>query len=174
MDYFQRGNLSTQWKADQSIVTEADLAADHFIAEELGKQFPGDILLSEELQTTGPPDAAEKSLWIVDPIDGTTNFSLGLHYWGVILARMVNGWTEEAVLYYPLLDELFTVQRGSGAFLNGDPIHVNPPDRKRLQPSSCCSRTFRQYQVSVPYKARSWLRSVSLLRTGTWDGDLEL
>jgi myo-inositol-1(or 4)-monophosphatase len=155
MDYFHRGALSTQWKSDKSIVTEADLAADRFIADTLGRQYPDDLLLSEELQTTGPRDATDKSLWIVDPIDGTTNFSLGLHYWGVLLARLVNGRTREAVLYYPALDELFTVQQGSGAFLNGDPIHVNPPDRKRSSTFfSCCSRTFRQYQVSVPYKAR--------------------
>src|SRR5512135_924418 len=90
--YFHKGGLNTRAKADKSIVTEADLASDRFISDEIRKIYPADILLSEELQPAFPVDALDRAVWIIDPLDGTTNFSLGLHVWGVLLARLQNGW----------------------------------------------------------------------------------
>jgi myo-inositol-1(or 4)-monophosphatase len=155
MEYYHNGGLNTRTKADKSVVTEADLASDRFISEELRKNYPADVLLSEELQPVFPAGARDRAVWVIDPLDGTTNFSLGLHIWGVLLARLQNGWPETAVLYFPLVNELYVAQKNEGAFLNGDRIHVKPPDP--VLPAaffSCCSRTFRRYQVSVPYKAR--------------------
>ncbi len=155
LEYFHTGGLNTRTKPDMSVVTEADLASDRFISEEIRKNYPTDILLSEELQPVLPAELQSQAVWIIDPLDGTTNFSLGLHIWGVLLARLQNGWPEMAVLYFPLINELYSTQKGAGAFLNGEQIHVKPPDPN--QPAaffSCCSRTYRRYQVSVPYKAR--------------------
>jgi myo-inositol-1(or 4)-monophosphatase len=142
-------------KADKSLVTEADLAADRLIATRIGQQYPRDILLSEELQTSAPSGVHDQAVWIVDPVDGTANFSLGLHFWGILITRLVSGWPDVAALYYPVVDELYTAQRGAGAYLNGSPIRVKMPDPQRPAAFfSCCSRTFRHYQISVPYKTR--------------------
>jgi myo-inositol-1(or 4)-monophosphatase len=157
LGYFQSDELRAELKSDHSLVTQADLAADRFIKEAIYRTFPDDLLLSEEKQPgeASLEVAADRAVWIADPLDGTTNFSLGLHYWGVLLARLVNGWPVLGVLYFPLVHELYHAQGGQGAYLNHQPLRIKAPEAKRpLSFFSCCSRTFRQYQVSVPYKAR--------------------
>ena len=144
-------------KADHSVVTEADVAADRMICDAIRAAYPDDLYLSEELQPllgdlqgeTAPP------IWVVDPLDGTTNFGLGLPIWGVLLCRLVSGWPDVAVLYFPLLNELYTAQRGLGAFRNGEKLGL--PEQGKSRPASffaCCSRTFRHYQVNIPFKPR--------------------
>ena len=152
----QRFNLSgTQatLKPDRSFVTEADRAADAFISDALSRAYPQDAIISEEQLTSLPAPAP--GVWVVDPLDGTTNYSLGLHVWGVSIARLVNGWPETAALYFPLIDELYTAQRGMGAFLNGQPTFTHPPDPSQpLSFFACCSRAHRRYQINIPYKTR--------------------
>lgn len=154
LDYFQLSGMQADLKTDHSAVTEADIAADKMIARDIQGSYPADRILSEELQNS-TPNYTGKNVWIVDPLDGTTNFSLGLPIWGVLIALTVDGWPELASLYFPTIDELYTAQRGKGSYLNGKQISVKPPDPK--QPwsfFSCCSRTFRNYSVSIPYKTR--------------------
>ena len=149
--------LKVSIKEDHSIVTEADLTADHRISGVLKENFPGDTILSEELQPFLRKESAQhtSTVWIIDPVDGSTNFSLGLHYWGVSISRLREGWPDLAVYYFPAVDELYWAQRGQGAFLNGQAIHVQPPDSSRpLSFFTCCSRTYRLYDVSIPYKTR--------------------
>jgi myo-inositol-1(or 4)-monophosphatase len=157
LEYFDSSDLQTSIKKDHSIVTEADLAADRLITEAIQKQYPKDRILSEELNTNIVfTDAVPSSMvWVVDPLDGTTNFSLGLHYWGVSLACLMNGWPQTAVLYFPRIDELYYTQQGQRAYLNGHPLHVNAFEATKLQPFfACCSRTHQQYHVNIPYKTR--------------------
>ena len=154
LDYFQPSGMQADLKADHSVVTEADIASDKMIAKEIQGSYPADRILSEELHTS-IPDYTGKNVWIVDPLDGTTNFSLGLPIWGVLIALTVDGRPELASLYFPAIDELYSVQHGQGSYLNGKQITVKPTDPK--QPwsfFSCCSRTFRNYTVSIPYKIR--------------------
>jgi myo-inositol-1(or 4)-monophosphatase len=157
LGYFQSSELQAELKSDLSVVTQADLEADRVIKAAIRCRYPDDFLLSEEKQPgeSGLEFSAERAVWIVDPLDGTTNFSLGLHYWGVLLARLVSGWPELAVMYFPVVHELYHAQRGKGAYLNHKPLRVKPPEAGcPLSFFACCSRTFRRYQVSVPYKAR--------------------
>jgi myo-inositol-1(or 4)-monophosphatase len=152
-EHFKKSETSVNLKADFSVVTEADLAADQLITQAIKKEFPGDAVLSEELQTTFSANGS--AVWIVDPLDGTTNFSLGIPFWGVSIARVVNDIPTSAALYFPIIDELYAAERGSGATLNGDPINVKP--FRSGQPAaffSCCTRTYREYEVKVPYKTR--------------------
>lgn len=154
LEYFDKQGSQVEIKADRSLVTEADLAADRMITREIQKVYPTDQLISEELVTC-LAKGTEGAIWVVDPLDGTTNFSLGLHAWGVSIARIEGGQPQVGALYFPLLDELYTVQAGEGSFLNGEPIHVKPPGPD--QPAAfftCCGRTHRRYKVSVPYKPR--------------------
>jgi myo-inositol-1(or 4)-monophosphatase len=153
LSYFKPNGSYTSVKEDYSVVTEADLVADQFIAEAIQKEYPEDALISEELQPT--IGEVKSPVWVVDPLDGTTNFSLGMPIWGVSIARVQQGWPVLAVIYFPVFDELFTAQLSSGAYLNGERIHTRPPIPG--QPNSffsCCTRTHQQYEVSIRYKTR--------------------
>jgi myo-inositol-1(or 4)-monophosphatase len=182
LEHFSASGTLAHLKADHTVVTEADLAADRSISRAIRESFPADLILSEELQPAhphhlqsgngdqSPPGSAhgenegrenqaaspvEQAVWIVDPLDGTTNFSLGLHYWGVSIARLVNGWPETAALYFPLIQELYTAERQGGARLNGEQIQVKAPSKDQpMAFFSCCSRTHRYYDVQVRYKTR--------------------
>lgn len=142
-------------KSDGTLVTGADLEIDEIIRTRIAQEYPQDYIYSEEIPYKTGDTLEPLHLWVLDPIDGTTNFALGLSIWGVLLARLENGLPELAAMYFPLLGELYTVQRGTGAYLNGKRIYTKPPSAD--QPYSffaCCSRTFRHYQVSIRYKAR--------------------
>ncbi|MBN2147816.1 MAG: hypothetical protein JW726_10525 [Anaerolineales bacterium] len=150
---FQPAGTPATFKSDRSFVTEVDLAADKLIAQAIHQGAPGEPLLSEELETGLA--SLQPAVWIVDPLDGTTNYSLGLHVWGVSIARLVEGQPVLGVLYFPLLDELYVAERGRGAWWNGTPMHVRLPVSDQPWPFfACCSRTHRRYHVSIPYKPR--------------------
>lgn len=155
LDYFKQQDLKTSLKGDRSIVTEADLAADRLISSAIQERFPDDLLLSEELSPEYPSGQGAPVIWIIDPVDGTTNFSLGLHVWGILITRVVDGWPDLSVMHFPYINELYTVKRGEGADLNGLPLRVEPPDRNRPAAFfTCCSRTHRYYKIRIPYKPR--------------------
>ncbi len=153
-NYFEMDGLPGRLKADHSLVTKADLEADKLIRKAIQKKYPLDGILSEEGDTFYPD--GHPHVWVVDPLDGTTNFSLGLHYWGVSIARFEEGHPQSAVLYFPIIDECYVAQRGEGLELNGNQCHV--PDPQHHAPTSFfahCSRTPKQYQINIPYKTRS-------------------
>jgi myo-inositol-1(or 4)-monophosphatase len=157
LNYFNPQGSSTKLKPDQSVITEADLAADELISKAIHDQYPDDSLISEELQPVyHPQDSAHlNGVWVVDPLDGTTNFSLGLPIWGISIARLVSGWPEIGVIYFPIFDELYTALRGDGANLNGKPLQVSPPDKaNKTSFFSSCSRTYRLYEVGIRFKPR--------------------
>jgi myo-inositol-1(or 4)-monophosphatase len=151
--FFQLEGVDAEVKSDRTVVTEADLSADHFVRESIQAAYPNDEVLTEETNSKGIDPG--KPLWVIDPLDGTTNFALGLHIWGVSIARIVDGFPETAALYFPLLEELYSAQKGSGAFLNHKPLTVQP-----LRPNmptaffACSSKSLRNYQLNVRYKFR--------------------
>ncbi|MCB1885464.1 MAG: inositol monophosphatase [Geminicoccaceae bacterium] len=124
-----RGGLAVEAKGRQDLVSEADRAVEALIRRELAARFPEDGVLGEE------EGGEETSLmWIVDPIDGTSNFLRGVPYWGVVLAYAVGGTTEIGVTYDPVHDEMFAARRGAGAWRDGVPIQVS---ERPLEASSC-------------------------------------
>ena len=152
-NYYNPAGILSSAKPDKTVVTEADLAADKYITQQIKQHFPHDEILSEESSHFIEDPLA--TIWIIDPLDGTTNFSLGLAIWGVSIARLVNGYPELGAIYFPCLNELYSTRRGSGAYLNSNPIFAKAPDP--TQPMSffaCCSRSFRLFNISVPYKPR--------------------
>jgi len=153
---FQSAELEHHLKEDHSLVTQADLEADALITQAIKDRFPADHILSEESQPDSPTVSFDEKtpIWVIDPLDGTTNFSLGLHYWGVSLARLQDGLPQMAVLYYPLLGELYTAKRGRGAYLNHQSFTVQVDRYQKISFFTCCSRTYRKYQVDIPYKTR--------------------
>jgi myo-inositol-1(or 4)-monophosphatase len=153
LEYFHIKGIPANLKPDRTVITKADQAADELISASIRDAFPGEKIVSEEADTT--VGQINHPIWVIDPLDGTTNFSLGLHTWGVSIARIVKGMPDTAALFFPILRELYTSQRDQGAFLNGEPIHVKPLEKD--QPAAfatCCSRTFRHYQVNLRYKPR--------------------
>ena len=153
MKYYRATGIQAVKKADKSAVTEADLAADEFLRREIQRAYPQDGLISEEAGTTYPE--GKSSVWVVDPLDGTTNFSLGLHHWGVAINRFSDGQPELTALYFPIIDELFTAQRDEGAFLNGERLKATLPDENQpFSFFSCCTRTIRHYNINLRYKTR--------------------
>lgn len=158
LEYFQHSNKKISYKNDWSVVTEADLAVDRYISGELKRRYPGDRILSEELSPfleAAKGELIEGPTWIVDPLDGTTNFTLGLPFWGILLARTQSGIPDLTVMYFPVLDELYTAMDGQGAYLNQEPIHTSQsPSNSTPTFFACCSRAHRMYEIKIPYKTR--------------------
>jgi myo-inositol-1(or 4)-monophosphatase len=153
LGYYQRFGIQSQFKSDRTVVTEADLAADQLLRDRISAAYPEDGILSEEAGTIYPTDKSQ--VWIIDPLDGTTNFSLGLHHWGISIAHLVDGSPDFGVLYFPLLDELFSASKGGGAYLNGRQLKVKPTSPSQpISFFSCCSRAYRYYDMDIQYKTR--------------------
>ncbi len=151
--YFSLQGIGVTVKADHTALTKADMAADALIRQRISERYPEDGILTEEGDTRYP--SGHPTVWVVDPLDGTTNFSLGLHHWGVSIARLEEGTPTLAALYFPLLDELYTAEEGSGATLNGQPLRITTEAEGRpFTFFACCSRTIRRYHVALPYKTR--------------------
>jgi len=117
-------------KQVNDFVTEVDQAAEQIIIETLLTAYPGHGILAEE---SGNAHGAKDSdyVWIIDPLDGTTNFIHGFPVYCVSIALAVNGKVEQAVVYDPTRNDLFTATKGRGAFMNDRRIRVSK--RTRLQ-----------------------------------------
>jgi myo-inositol-1(or 4)-monophosphatase len=151
--FFAEGSNGGEIKADRTLVTKADHKADQIIQSYLKEQFPGDGILSEEGSTIYPPT---KHVWIIDPLDGTVNFSRGLHYWGISIAHLVDGQPQNGAVYFPLSDELFTASKGKGAHFNGNRLTIQEDPGEDLFPLFVhCSRMHQRYEVRMKYKKRS-------------------
>jgi len=119
--HFER-RVRFELKGDFDLVTEADRASEKLIVEELKTRFPAHAVVAEE--GSGYESASEYR-WYVDPLDGTTNFAHGYPIYNVTLALERGGQLVAGVIFDPSRDELFTCERGSGAYLNGRRIHVS-------------------------------------------------
>ena len=115
--------LTVESKTPNDFVTEVDRAAEQAILDVLNEAFPGHAILAEESGAAGVADSEYK--WIIDPLDGTTNFIHGFPQYAVSIAQTRNDVLEHAVVYDPSRNELFTASRGSGAFLNDRRIRVS-------------------------------------------------
>ena len=105
------------------LVTEYDLAVERFLKEKLPPLVPGSLFFGEEEKENASPLTGW--VFIVDPIDGTTNFVRGLKHSAISVALAHDGVVEYGVVYDPYKDEIFSARRGGGAVLNGRPIHVS-------------------------------------------------
>jgi myo-inositol-1(or 4)-monophosphatase len=123
-------SLDVQLKGPQDFVTAADRAVEKLIAERLAAAFPEDAFLGEEFGSSAKrPEAA--ALWVVDPIDGTSNFARARTEWCVSIGLIQDGRPDIGVIYHPPADELFAARRGLGAHRNGVPIRTSRRSRLR-------------------------------------------
>jgi len=116
-------DLRIDKKGTIDLVTEVDLAIEGMFRDLMAERFPDHAVLGEELG--GSTTAPKGPCWVFDPIDGTTNYAHGLPIFCASLAFEIDGIGEVAAVYDPTRKELFTAERGAGAFLNGQPIRVS-------------------------------------------------
>ena len=109
------------YKGRIDLVTAMDLASERLIVGRLSAAFPGDDVWAEE---GGGRRTDAARLWIVDPLDGTTNYAHGYPVFAVSIALAVEGRLEVGVVHHPLLDEVYAARRGGGVTLNGEPRRV--------------------------------------------------
>lgn len=111
-------------KGDSDFVTRADIEVSDHVRHRLTEMYPDIGFISEEDYESLDFDE-NRSYWILDPIDGTTNFMHGMPFCCLSLALWERGESVLGVIYSPYTGELFTAEKGRGAFLNGEPIHVS-------------------------------------------------
>lgn len=117
-------SLDVTSKGPQDVVSQADLNTEILIRDRLAARFPDDAFFGEETGPVGIDGAA--GIWVVDPIDGTQPFVMGLPTWCVSIAFISGSVMHIGLVLAPVAGELFAAQRGRGATLNGRPISVRP------------------------------------------------
>jgi myo-inositol-1(or 4)-monophosphatase len=123
-------HVERAFKRDGSIVTEADTAMQQRVCEALRQHWPQIPLLGEEMSAEQQQALLAESaqgLWLLDPLDGTSNFAAGIPYFCVSLALIREGQVVLGIIYDPLRDECFAAQKGMGATLNGHRLEPAAP-----------------------------------------------
>ncbi len=160
------GRVEAQLKGYADFVTEADTGAQQAVVEIIHREFPHHDFLGEEGSRGGSPQSAYR--WILDPLDGTTNYVHGVPFFAVSLALECEGRPIIGIIYDPMLRERFTAVTGWGAQLNGRPIRVSHVTRlsdalvsiglpARVVPDS----------VDVHWMIQSAVHCLSIRRTGS-------
>jgi len=158
-------------KADGSVVTDADYAMQQALQSALQSRWPHIAFLGEEMPSAQQELILRESqhgVWIVDPLDGTSNFSVGIPFFAVSVALIIDGEIELGLVYDPVRDECFSAQRDRGARLNGailsldamrevDRLTIGLVDFKRLSPELA-----GKLATQPPYKSQRSFGSVAL------------
>ncbi|WP_310424197.1 inositol monophosphatase family protein [Chamaesiphon sp. VAR_48_metabat_135_sub] len=146
-------------KADGSLVTQSDEWADREIRSSIIKAFPDHAILSEE----GNHEFTDAQwTWIIDPLDGTTNFTRGIPLWGVSIGLLYYGEPVFGYVYFPPVSQAFHgywagntgLNLPTGAYLNGRPIHVSQDSPSSNHFFSLCARSLQIWQPGFPCKVR--------------------
>jgi myo-inositol-1(or 4)-monophosphatase len=176
---FLSQGVETEYKGDVDLVTVADRTVERLIRTRLGEVFPNHGIYGEE----GTRERLDQQYrWYVDPLDGTTNFAHGIPHFCVSmgleqrtpdLAPDQDGTIVAGVIYNPMLDEIFTAERGKGARLNGRPIHVSsvPNLGESLVATGFPSRK-RHDNPNIHFYQEFTLRSHGVRRAGSAALDL--
>jgi len=138
------GNISASNKSDGSLITSCDIWSDKTIVNGLSKIAPKEGVLSEEGEKRIPESDA---FWIVDPLDGTTNFAAGIPFWSISVARFVKGRPQSSFLIIPTLKKKFVAIEGEGVWLNNKKI-FSDNNSQRSDCVSLCSRSIKILQIN--------------------------
>jgi myo-inositol-1(or 4)-monophosphatase len=122
------GKAEVRAKGPSDFVTQADLASQETVRQILAEQFPEIVFLGEE-STDFSTAALEGTCWVVDPLDGTTNFVHQIPQFAVSVGYIENGIPAAGVIFDPISGECYMARRGGGSFLRGKPIHVSEVNR---------------------------------------------
>ncbi|MCB8942864.1 MAG: 3'(2'),5'-bisphosphate nucleotidase CysQ [Ardenticatenaceae bacterium] len=157
MQYYQ-SSFDVTDKSPDNPVTDADFAADSLLKEQLRARLPQAGWLSEE--TVDSPDRLQNKLvWVVDPLDGTKEFIMGLPEFAISVGLVEDGEVILGIVYNPPVDEMFYAVKGGGAFHNGQPISVT--QRRQLAGSIVdASRSERKRGEFDPFEATFDIRTM--------------
>jgi myo-inositol-1(or 4)-monophosphatase len=120
-----RGRFQTREKAPADLVTDADLASQAAVRAEIASRFPTHGFVGEEQDSAAGMFDGDQFVWLVDPLDGTTNYVHGYPCYAVSVAVARGGELLAGVIYDPLADECFAARLGQGAWLNGTRVHTS-------------------------------------------------
>jgi myo-inositol-1(or 4)-monophosphatase len=137
--------IPVERKARHDYVSDVDRACEAEIVRQIKRFYPDHAFLCEESGTSGEGEA----LWIIDPLDGTSNYLHGLPHFAVSIAQQVKGRTQHGVVYDPIRDELFSASRGSGAYVNN----------KRMRVSARISLEGAILATAFPFRSRDKLQA---------------
>lgn len=126
-------------KGHQDFVSQADRNVELLTRDLLSKAFPDDAIVGEE---HAPTEGSSGFTWVIDPIDGTTNFINGIPAWTVVVAGVQDGETQVGVIFDPCNNETYVATKGNGALLNGAPLVLEDP------------RTLKEGTVGIGYSNR--------------------
>jgi myo-inositol-1(or 4)-monophosphatase len=168
-NYHQR-HIPFEVKGEFDLVTEADRASEKLIVERLRSHFPTHAIVAEE---GGGHESASEYCWFIDPLDGTTNFAHGFPMFCVSMGLQRAGEPIVGVVYDPIRGELFTAERGAGAFLNQHRIHVSPVQTvsDSLASTGFPSRK-RHHNINIHFYYQLAMASHGVRRTGSAALDL--
>jgi myo-inositol-1(or 4)-monophosphatase len=177
-------------KGLRDLVTDADLAAQEVLLSAIRAHFPSHTILSEEAPGGGTPSG---TTWVLDPLDGTSNYAHRFPCFSVSIGVMDDDGPLAGVVYDPLREHLFTAERGRGASLNGEPVHVSAiadpmdaivgldfardPDARRelmgrlsaLAPHVHTFRSIGSAALGLCYVAAGWLDGYFHVSLAPWD-----
>jgi myo-inositol-1(or 4)-monophosphatase len=167
--YYER-RIAFESKGEFDLITEADRASERLIVERLRTHFPSHGIVAEE---GGGHESPSEYKWFVDPLDGTTNFAHSFPIFNVTMALVCGEDLILGIVYDPIRNELFTAERGSGAYLNNRRIHVS--NTKRIE-ESLSSTGFpsrkRQHNANIYFYYQLAMSSHGVRRTGSAAIDL--
>jgi myo-inositol-1(or 4)-monophosphatase len=170
--------FETHIKKDRSPVTTADLAVNQILHDVLLAAYPHDAWLSEE-SPDDPRRLENKRVWVIDPIDGTKYFMRGVPQYAISVALVESHQPVVAVVYNPAADELFSAVRGTGAWLNGQRIHVTPARDGRpivlVNPPALERGLFRAIEAAAECRPMGSIAyTLALVAAGRADATLNL
>jgi myo-inositol-1(or 4)-monophosphatase len=125
----RQSGLSVTVKGRQDFVSEADVSVENELKEVIHALFPEDGFLGEESGLVRGTNTKKSGVWVIDPIDGTTNYLQGMDYWCISVAYVINDVIQLGFVYAPDRDEFFFAQRGKGAYLNGASLTIQEPEK---------------------------------------------
>jgi myo-inositol-1(or 4)-monophosphatase len=151
--YFGEALQTEEKSSAGDLRTKADIQSEQAIIDSLMRSFPTSNIYAEE---SGQIDNGSEYSFIIDPLDGTNNFVLGIPHFSISIGLLKGSEAILGVIYNPILDRLYSAQKGKGAYLNGKPIHVNQEtDVSRVTVSYTCGyNTSREYSDTVKGKLR--------------------
>src|SRR6202166_3268875 len=157
-DFNEVEQLQVSIKGPSDFVSQADIRAEQTLKEDLGKARPGYAFLMEESGASGSDNWSWR--WVVDPLDGTTNFLHGIPHWGISIGlerRLPDGTSEvvAGLIYAPAADEMYWAEKGGGAFVN----------ERRMRVSARRDMTEAVFATGIPFRAVSATRRNAFSRT---------
>jgi myo-inositol-1(or 4)-monophosphatase len=159
------------FKSRADLVTDVDLASERLLVGALRKQFPDHAIVAEE---GGGQRESERYVWLIDPVDGTTNYAHGYPVFCVTMALLDQGELALGIVYDPIRDECFTAERGGGAWLNGRQLRVSaiPALREALISTGFPYARFTSPDTNIPQFGAMIMQCQGIVRSGSAAIDL--